>query len=132
GCPLAEAPNDFLGALIAIQAARGGDGFFSLANALGYAHLEKSLDGIRDLRPADTKDSYLIKLRDLERDTAPKDKERALEILAIGGSAVGYAGWLASLTRRLLAGEDSDLIVETRSSIPRFLIADRIGVRLRE
>jgi pimeloyl-ACP methyl ester carboxylesterase len=121
GCPLAEAPNDFLGTLIAIQAAQGGNGFFSLANALGYAHLEKSLDGIRDLRPADAKDSYLIKLRDLERASAPAKSERALEILAVGGKVKEYSGLLKSLARRMLAGHDSDLVVETRSSLSRFL-----------
>jgi pimeloyl-ACP methyl ester carboxylesterase len=120
GCPLAEAPNDFLGVLVAVQAAKGGNGFFSLVDALKFVASEKSFAGIRDLRPADAQDSYLIKLRDLERTTALPKAERLLDILAIGGTADTTNGWLASLARRTLKAE-SDLIVETSSSLSRFI-----------
>jgi pimeloyl-ACP methyl ester carboxylesterase len=124
GCPLAEAPDAFLGAFMAIQAALGGGSFMSLADGIIYASSVKPLAGITDLRPTEANDSYLLKLQELEHRTAPAGALRALEILGVGGRASEQRGWLAVLARKLLADDENDLVVETESSMSRLVIAE--------
>jgi hypothetical protein len=119
GSPLAEAPGDLMGKVVAVQAFRGGNGFFSLSDALHFVHQQPTLDGILDLRPLGGGNDFL---RDLLRDEAkyaPPGAERALPVLAVGGNAEDK-GFFAELSRRALAGTDNDLIVETQSSSTRY------------
>ena len=118
GCPLAEAPGDLLGKAIAVGSWRAARGAFSLLDGLEYTHLARRAEGIEDLRPLTGRGTFLKELLEREAKFAPRG-ERALDIFAVGGETP-QAGLFGLLSKRALAGRPNDLVVELRSSVPRF------------
>ena len=117
GCPLAEAPDSVVAQVISLLATSKSHSFFSISDALWYTKNRGTVDGIRDLRPPGGGGDFIKDLRDSEADLAPPDRQRTLDIFAIGGKAAPI-GVMRSFASRLLAGQDSDLVVEYRSSCP--------------
>jgi pimeloyl-ACP methyl ester carboxylesterase len=116
GSQLAETPDQLIGSLLALQAYHGGEGFFSLADALHFAH-QQPIAGVRDMRPLGGDGAFL---RDLVRREVKiaATSARSMPILAIGGEAKEKT-FFATLARRALGGTANDLVVETTSSANR-------------
>jgi hypothetical protein len=118
GCPLAEQPRQMIGKAATVLAASQTRSWWSISDMLAIAKGRTSLPGVEDLRPINGGGDFLKDLLESEAKYAPEDRERALDVLAVGGDAYN-GGLLSRISLNAFAGQDNDLIVETRSSIPK-------------
>lgn len=121
GAALAEIPSErFIGQFVKIMAAKNTHSPGYLTNMMRYQKKCKGFPGIEDLRPAGTGGAFLNALRQQEIKQASKGKQRLLDIFAIGGHRVQNSSF-SDLADRIFGNSEHDLIVESSSSISRYL-----------
>ncbi len=118
GAQLAEAPREMIGTVVVAQTLLGTGRFANAWDALHYV-ARREPTGILDMRPAQSTQDFLHQLVDWEYTALTPDRERALEVLAVGGCVPpGAGGDLQRITNRALAGTDNDLVVQSDSTMP--------------
>jgi hypothetical protein len=121
GAMIAELPSEQLvGRFVQIMALRRTESVPSIFNLAVYQEQNKGFPGIQDLRPARTGGKFLSTLRQQEIEKAGAGKQRRLDIFAIGGHTTQPTK-TSQLIERIFGDNEHDLVVETSSSISRYL-----------
>jgi pimeloyl-ACP methyl ester carboxylesterase len=118
GAAFAEVAEDFFPTFASLATLNGTRNVLSSIDVLTYYGAGGKFEGIEDLRPltgaGSTRERFLKKLRERE------GRVKRIDLLAFGGR-ITVDGQVAKLTRRFLAGHDSDQVVELSSSTPDLL-----------
>jgi hypothetical protein len=121
GAMIAELPSEQLvGRFVQIMSVRQTESVPSIFDLAVYQEQNKGFPGIQDLRPAQTGGKFLSKLRQQEIEKAEASKLRRLDIFAIGGHTTQPTK-TSKLIERIFGDCEHDLVVETSSSISRYL-----------
>jgi hypothetical protein len=118
---LAELPPErLIGLFVAIMAFKKTAAVPSLMDIFLYQEQCKGFQGIQDLRPAGTGGDFLNSLRQKEIQQPQTGSQRLLDIFAIGGHTL-QKDPVSKTAERVFGNSAHDLVVETSSSISRYL-----------
>jgi hypothetical protein len=118
GASLAEAPDALIASFVILGTLAETRQPLSILEILELLIRRTKIPGIEELRPLRGDGEFLKKL--LGREAEARKEGCALDIFAVGGKAAvrGVKEWIAD---HAIGGRESDLVVETSSSISRFL-----------
>lgn len=121
GTALAElATGRMVGHYLTLMRLRSPDCVIGINDLLTYQAQRKGFPGVEDLRPLGGGGEFLRNLKRQEQKQAPAGAVLSLDLFAIGGDTAD-ASWPAGWVERVLGTPEHDLVIETKSSLPRFL-----------